>query len=128
MKTGFRLDGFELEIFKLVRELATSEQWREWLRAPLEHVAAKGSMDVFTRLVDAGADGSAGWRGCHGRTLLGAAGAIKDDLNAQFGAKRESALHVATVQGAEHVSKALLLNGYMESPLHLATEAGYRRS
>lgn len=30
-----RLDGFELEVFKLVREHATSAQWREWLRAPL---------------------------------------------------------------------------------------------
>lgn len=30
-------------------------------------------MDIFTRLMDAGAYGSAGWRGCDGRTLLGAA-------------------------------------------------------
>ncbi|CAM9471104.1 unnamed protein product, partial [Ectocarpus fasciculatus] len=39
-----RLYGFELEIFKLVRKKATSEQWREWLRAPLEHAAAEGNM------------------------------------------------------------------------------------
>ncbi|CAN0446497.1 unnamed protein product, partial [Ectocarpus fasciculatus] len=30
-----RLDGFEIEIFKLVQREATSEQWKQWLRAPL---------------------------------------------------------------------------------------------
>lgn len=57
----------------------------------------------------------------------------KDEVNAQFGAKRESALHVAAVQGTAKVSKALLLadadpnmlNGDMESPLHMAAEAGH---
>ncbi|CAN0370032.1 unnamed protein product [Ectocarpus sp. 12 AP-2014] len=65
------------------------------------------------RLLDAGADGSAGWRGCGGRTLLDAAacgknedmvrtlllkaGAI-EDINVRFGDRRESALHVAAVQ------------------------------
>ncbi|CAN0015329.1 unnamed protein product [Ectocarpus sp. 12 AP-2014] len=68
-----RVDGFEIEIFKLVRREATSEQWKQWLRAPLEHAAAEGNLDLFTRLMDAGASGEAGWRGCHGRTLLGAA-------------------------------------------------------
>ncbi|CAM9168238.1 unnamed protein product [Ectocarpus sp. 13 AM-2016] len=36
----------------------------------------KGKLDLFTRLMDAGADGSAGWRGRHGRTLLVAAAAL----------------------------------------------------
>lgn len=54
---------------------------------------------LFTTLMDAGADGSAGWRGCHGRTLLGAAAygrsdemvlallksGAKDDMTVQFG-------------------------------------------
>ncbi|CBJ25690.1 hypothetical protein Esi_0008_0114 [Ectocarpus siliculosus] len=60
-------------IFKLVQEEATPEQWKQWLRVPLEHAAAKGNLDLFTRLMDAGADGCSGWRGCYGRTLLGAA-------------------------------------------------------
>ncbi|CAN0541921.1 unnamed protein product, partial [Ectocarpus sp. 12 AP-2014] len=54
-----RVDGFEIEIFKLVQREATSDQWKEWLRAPLEHAAAKGSSDLFTRLMDAGANGKA---------------------------------------------------------------------
>lgn len=52
-----RLDGCEIELFELVRKAATPEQWKEWLRAPLEHSAADGNMELFTRLLDAGADG-----------------------------------------------------------------------
>lgn len=37
-----RLDGFEIEIFKLVKQNATPIHWKEWLRAPLEHAAAEG--------------------------------------------------------------------------------------
>ena len=140
------LDGFEREIFRLVLKNATSEQWRDWLRAPLEHAAADGNVELFTRLMGAGADGSAGWRGCHGRTLLGAASygkslsivltllrmGVEDDLDFKFGARRESALHVAVRVGAQKVSNALmlagadpnLLNGDKESPLHLAAEKG----
>lgn len=40
---------------------------------PLEHAAAEGDMELFTRLIEAGADSRAGWWGCKGRTLLGAA-------------------------------------------------------
>ncbi len=129
------LDGYEPEIFKLVRDHATPEQWREWLRAPLEHAAAKGKTDLFTRLMDAGADGSAGWRGCHGRTLLIAAAQGKGDKMVRrlltAGAKPEvnflsemenaylydedtcgeSALHVAANVGAEAVSRILLHAG-----------------
>ncbi|CAN0533316.1 unnamed protein product, partial [Ectocarpus sp. 8 AP-2014] len=144
-----RLDGFEVEIFKLVRREATSEQWKEWLRVPLEHAAAKGNLDLFTRLMDAGADGEAGWRGCHGRTLLGAAACGKNekmvrallragarsDVNVLFGAKRESTLHVAAARGAEKASKAPMIAGADPnlvnlgefSPLHLATQAGHDR-
>ncbi|CAN0437460.1 unnamed protein product [Ectocarpus sp. 12 AP-2014] len=144
-----RVDGFEIEIFKLVRREATPEQWNEWLRAPLEHAAAEGNLDLFTRLMDAGANGKAGWRGCHGRTLLGAAAfgrsekmvralltaGATDDVNVLFGGERESALHVAAARGAEDACRALMIAGadpnlrdrMQRSPLHVAAEAGHHR-
>ncbi|CAN0302547.1 unnamed protein product, partial [Pylaiella littoralis] len=149
-----RLDGFEVEILNLVKKEATSVQWKEWLRAPLEHAAAKGNMDLFTRLMDAGADGSAGWRGCHGRTLLGAAArgrnekmvlallnaGAKDDINAVFKGDmsctfRTSALYTAAYWGAEAVAKTLLIAGADATlpdsggftPLHVASRGGWHR-
>ena len=140
-----RLDGFELEIFKLVREHATSEQWKEWLRAPLEHAAADGNMDLFTRLMDAGADGSASWWDCNGMTLLGAASQSKSeemvmalikaghDVNVKFGG-RQSALHVAAEAGHHGVVSILLLSGADpnakrihggHTPLHVAAANGH---
>ncbi|CAM9326376.1 unnamed protein product, partial [Pylaiella littoralis] len=131
--------------FYSMAAMMTSEQWKEWLRAPLEHAAARGNTDLFTRLMDAGADGSAGWQGCSGRTLLGAAAhsgseqmvlallkaRAKPDLNIRFGAEEQSALHVAAAQGAGVVSTALMLagahansrDGKKRIPLHVAAEA-----
>ncbi|CAN0377810.1 unnamed protein product [Ectocarpus sp. 13 AM-2016] len=100
--------------------------------------------------MDAGANGEAGWRGCHGRTLLGAAACGKNekmvrdllsagarrDVNVLFGAKREAALHVAAARGAEKASKALMIAGADpnvrdsggSSPLHLAAKAGHHHA
>eukprot|EP00903_Cladosiphon_okamuranus_P008515 g8179.t1 len=50
-------------MFKLGSYSATPEQWKEWLRVPLEHAAARGNLDLFSKLLGAGADASAGWRG-----------------------------------------------------------------
>eukprot|EP00752_Nemacystus_decipiens_P005635 g5099.t1 len=146
-KDRSRLDGFEVELFQLVRQHATENQWMKWLRVPLEHAAAKGDMDLFTRLLDAGADGSAGSRGCHGRTLLGAAVEGKStemvmallergataDVHVTFGVKQDSPLHVAAMRGTGDVCDVLILaagadtnmvNQDKNSPLHLAAEAG----
>ncbi|CAN0293773.1 unnamed protein product, partial [Hapterophycus canaliculatus] len=60
------LEGAGDTIFKLVCERATPGQWTEWLRAPLEHAAGTGNQDLVDKLLRAGANGSAGWRGCHG--------------------------------------------------------------
>lgn len=67
------LEGAEVELFKLVLQGATPEQWAEWLRAPLEHAVVSGKFGLVNRLLRAGANGSAGWRGCRGRTLVDAA-------------------------------------------------------
>ena len=67
------LDGLEIEIFKLVSEGATPEQWAEWLRVPLEHAAVHGNHGLVDKLLGAGANGKAGWKGCDARSLLYAA-------------------------------------------------------
>ncbi|CAM9503807.1 unnamed protein product [Pylaiella littoralis] len=57
--------------------------------------------------------------------------AQKPDLNVKFGAKSESALHVAAAQGAEAVATVLagadpnLRDGGERSPLHVAAAAGH---
>ena len=98
--------------------------------------------------MDAGADGSAGWRGCHGRSLLGAAArgknagiasalleaGVKPDVHVTYGDDdvRESALHVAAAAGAESVAEVLMSAGGADpnrldcfncSPLHDAAKA-----
>lgn len=106
----------------------------------------KGHMNLFTRLMGAGADESGGWRGYIGRTLLGVAACVKrekmvltllgararDDVN--VGVKREPALHLAVAQDAEAivVVNALMLagtdpnvrDGRNQTPLHLAAHMG----
>ncbi|CAM9796486.1 unnamed protein product [Ectocarpus fasciculatus] len=67
------LSGLETRLFQLVSEKATSAQWAEWLRAPLEHAVAEGDKDLALTLLKAGANGGAGWKGCDDRTLLQAA-------------------------------------------------------
>lgn len=67
------LEGEEVDIVKLVSKGATAKQWAEWLRVPLEHAAASGDFDLVEKLLRAGANGGAGWKGCGRRTLLDAA-------------------------------------------------------
>ena len=119
------LEGLVGEIFKLVSRGATDEQWAQWLRVPLEHAAADGNIDLFNALIGAGADGSAGWRGCEGRTLfhaaakggnaevvsaLVAAGA-QPDVNVVSAPSGLSALYVATDLGHEDAARRLVTAG-----------------
>ena len=53
------LDGLGIEMLKLVSYSATPEQWKECLRVPLEYAAARGNLDLFNKLLEAGADRSA---------------------------------------------------------------------
>ena len=136
------------EIFKLVSYGATSEQWAEWLRAPLEHAAARGNFDLVNKLLQAGANGGAGWRGCRGRTLLDAAAlggnpdvvaallraGCRPDANVVSVSSKRSALHLAVVCGHGEVARKLILAGanvkYTDpadkcSPLHAAAAGGH---
>ena len=131
------LEGLETEIFKLVSSSATPEQWKEWLRVPLEHAAARGNLGLFNKLLEAGANGGAGWRGCDGRTLLDAAalGGNKDvvsgllragaqpDVNVVSVSSGRSALWTATVIGHEAVGIRLIVAGAnvnFEDPVDLS--------
>ncbi len=119
------LEGAEVEIFKLLSYGATPEQWAEWLRAPLEHAAARGNLDLVLRLLKAGANGSAGWRGCRGRTLLDAAAlggnpevlsallraGCRPDVKVVSASSRRSALHTSVVCGHTAVARKLILAG-----------------
>ncbi|CAM9758937.1 unnamed protein product, partial [Ectocarpus sp. 8 AP-2014] len=140
--------GLESEIFKLVSYGATAEQWAAWLRLPLEHAAARGNLDLVNILVEAGADGSAGWRGCRDRTLLdaaalgGSAGVIttllragaRPDVKVVSKSPKRSALYAATVYGHVEAAKSLILAGAdieFEDPvdkcsiLHQAAKGGH---
>ncbi|CAM9565228.1 unnamed protein product, partial [Ectocarpus sp. 12 AP-2014] len=73
------LGGLETRLFQLVSKKATSAQWAEWLRVPLEHAVAEGDKDLALTLLKAGANGGSGWKGCDDRTLLQAAAEGGDD-------------------------------------------------
>ena len=46
------------EMFDIICKDASSEQWAEWLRAPPEHVTARGNKHLVASLISAGANGS----------------------------------------------------------------------
>ena len=141
------LNGLEKMIFKLVSKGATAAQWREWLRAPLEHALAVGHKGLVSSLLEAGADGGAGWRGCDGRTLLCAAAeggnpeAVSTlleaggsrELDAASGPQRRTALHRAIAGGHTDAARVLMLAGANvrlvdrrhRSALHYAIEGGH---
>lgn len=136
------LQGSEELIFKIVCQSTTAEQWAEWLRPPLEHAAAQANHELVEKLLKAGANGKAGWRGCHGRTLLDAAAdggservvsalldaGSKPDINVTTEGTQSTALHRAARGGHADAARILLMAGANVnsldvgqcSPLHLA--------
>ena len=141
------LHGLEERLFKLVSRKATSAQWAEWLRAPLEHALAGGDKHLVLSLLKAGANGGAGWKGCDGRTLLDAAAeggsevavsALLDagaraDMDAVSGVKGVTALHRACKGGHTAAAQALLVEGAdvglidrdQHNALHYALQGGH---
>ena len=142
------LHGLEERLFKLVSKKATSAQWAEWLRAPLEHAVAEGDKDLAVSLLKAGANGGAGWKGCGGRSLLDAAaeggneGVVSTllragcsaDLNVVSGRKNTTALHRACKVGHSAAAHTLLVEGAdvgivdsdRRSGLHHALRGGHQ--
>lgn len=139
------LEGSEEIIFKLVCDRATPGQWAEWLRAPLEHAAGTGNHDLVDKLLRAGAHGSAGWRGCGGKTLLDAGveggnekvvatllRTARNDMNTKALNTGYTPLHRAVLDGKEAIAKMLMMakanvsirGRRGDGPLHLAIEGG----
>lgn len=143
------LNGLGNQVFRQVCARATQAQWAEWLRAPLEHAAAAGNAELVGLLLRAGANGKAGWRGCHGRTFLGAAAqggnhevlaALLEaggqaEVNVCSGEKMWSPLQYAASGGHATVARILMMEGaeadYVDldqcGPLHLAALGGHEQ-
>eukprot|EP00752_Nemacystus_decipiens_P018743 g16804.t1 len=142
------LKGLEKQLFKLMAKEAPAGQWAEWLRAPLEHALAGGHKKLALALLNTDADAGAGWKGCHGRTLLGAAAeggnqelllaVLKagglEEINAVDDANM-TALHHAVVGGHTELARELmvagadaaLLDNRDRSALHYAVEGGHTK-
>ena len=141
------LQGVGDMIFQLVLERSTPEQWAEWLRAPLEHAAGTANHNLVRKLLKAGADGRAGWEGCHGKTLLhaaaeGGSGQVVSalitagagaDMKSKAPTRGHTPLHLAIFGGKEAAAKMLITAGadanivdaFGDAPLHLAIEGGH---
>ncbi len=110
----------------IVSQNASVEEWRKWLCLPLAHAARRGLETLVKKLIKAGADCRAGWRGGRdGRTLIheAAEGGSKGVLVALHEAGAEgvneitnepfsmSPLYIAALEGKEAVGAQLLLFG-----------------
>eukprot|EP00752_Nemacystus_decipiens_P012340 g10940.t1 len=141
------LNGLEKKLFKLMAKAATKTQWAEWLRAPLEHALAEADKSLALSILGAGASAGAGWKGCHGRTLLGAAaeggshelvsavleaGGL-EELDTVSGSEGRTPLHHAIIGGHTDAARKLMLAGARVglldlhdcSALHYAVEGGH---
>lgn len=142
------LRGMEERLFRLVSENATPAQWSEWLRTPLEHAVAEGDHSFAVVLLEAGANGGAGWKGgCNGRTLLDAAAESGDskvvstlleagslaDVNAVSGSDKMPVLHRVIAGGHTEAARVLMLAGAdvslldsrNRSALHYSVQGGH---
>lgn len=147
-----RLEGFEAEILKLVSYGATPDQWESWIQVPLEHAAARGNLELVTKLLEAGAGKKvSGWRGCRCRTTLDAAALggnaevvsalllhdrARSDLKIVSLSSGRSALYVAVVCGHEAAARELIAAGHDVNhrdsidqcgPLHTAALDGHEQ-
>eukprot|EP00903_Cladosiphon_okamuranus_P011499 g10830.t1 len=109
--------------------------------------ARQTNADLVDNLLKAGADGSAGWKGCNGQTLLHAAAeggneqvvsalvraGAKEDMHTKAQSKGRTPLHLAAVGGHVAAAKVLVMAGAdenvldadREDTLHLAIIEGH---
>lgn len=131
------LRGMEERVFDLVGSIhgaVNSKLWAEWLRFPLEQAATAGDIDLTTKLLSAGAKGSA----VH-LAIRGGHAELVDDLlenGASPNAKDQAGdapLHLAAGLGQFKIVSLLLHNGADKNaankkgiaPIHLAAEHGH---
>ena len=122
-------------------------RWAEWLRESLEHAAATENNDmVVNKLLKAGADESAGWKGFYGKTQLHAAAEDGDHLvihalmkvgaggtmNSNLRTTGRTLLHLAIASGNKAAATASITGGASvnildarkDAPLRLTIEYG----
>lgn len=144
------LEWLAMKIAGLVSKGATTEECVELLGVPLEHSSAHGKLVLVDKLIEADADGRAGWRGCGGRTLLhvsavcGNEGVLSSSLTAEAEPdvnrltptpSSMSALYLAVEHGHDAIGRRLIIAGadnfkHPESgltSLHRAISAGHER-
>lgn len=133
------LRGFEARIFDAVCDMATPEQWAQWMRIPLCIAANLKDAELVTKLEAVGVKGSSLHLAAeHGNLpvvhALFAAAADPSDLVDMRDAEGRTALHVAANEGHRSIVESLLQNGADNStrtkfeeysPLHLAAKNGH---
>eukprot|EP00903_Cladosiphon_okamuranus_P011498 g10829.t1 len=116
----FILQGAGAMIFNIVCDRSTPEQWAAWRRVPLEHAAGTANVNLVDKLLKAGANGSADWKGCNGQSLLHAAAGggneqvvsayvragAKEDMHTKAQSKGRTTLYLAAVGGDVAATKA----------------------
>ena len=128
------LCGVEVEVFDLIAEVVTSEEWSKLLRAPLERAAGQGNRGLAQKLLRAGAERgdalNAAVRGGHGEIvndLLDEGASVNDTYFSSY-----TPLHFAALEGRTEMVQLLLLKGAHINgifgpctPLFLAVSEGH---
>ncbi|CAM9188868.1 unnamed protein product [Scytosiphon promiscuus] len=120
------------DILRLMRD-ASDSRWAEWLKAPLEHAAARGDGELTTVLIEAGANGNALFPAVsYGHHTLVRILLEKGASTSEKNADGYTPLHLAAKNRQGRIVRTLLIEGADanepdrrgRSPLHLACISG----
>ena len=112
------IEGFGEQIFQLMLSRTTKQkEWAEWLRGPLAKACDAGQGDLVDKLLEAGADGSAGWRGKDGRTLLHAAA---------MGGSEQAVWSLLNAGAKPDIDVEIESRFWPKTPLQFAANCGHR--